>query len=316
MTCRGDGLGAQLLSRISVQAYATLEEDVTYVHHPLTLKVLQKSHGYGLISNSTDYYEEFFNLWRAKGQQYTTNFTRPSGGSDVEICRFEHCHEHFATPTAAKKGEKGPPVLHVDDYLKLLPRLRQSYWATPKPDVPWGKPAKGSQKPLRVAVHIRRGDVASHKHKDRFTPNEWYIGVMRAITEVYRFAPIQFLVLSQGKPTQFADIVNAVPSTSLLLDAHATVTFHALVSADVLVAAKSSLSYSAGLLSEGLVLYTPMAYHPPLSTWLSYQQAKGSARMRTWSNHTELVGALCKDALPQRLGAECNCSKASGPLCT
>ncbi len=41
-----------------------------------------------------------------------------------------------------------------------------------------------------------------------------------------------------------------------------------MIAADILVMAKSSLSYAAGILSDGLKIYTPFNYYRPLTDWL------------------------------------------------
>ena len=169
---------------------------------------------------------------------------------------------------------------------------------------------------LRVAVHLRRGDVSLQAYEARFTPNSYYTTVMQAIQSVYRFAPIHFMLLSEGEPAHFQDIVSAVPgSVTLNLNGHALLAFHAMVDADVLVTAVSSLSYSAGLLSSGLVLAQPVPQMPPLGTWLSYRSNERNNASPIWSTQEELSGLLCKKPLlPLQWGAACNCS-ATPPVC-
>jgi hypothetical protein len=42
---------------------------------------------------------------------------------------------------------------------------------------------------------------------------------------------------------------------------------HSLITADILVMAKSSFSYTAALLSRGIVIYSPF-WHAPLQQWI------------------------------------------------
>ena len=80
------------------------------------------------------------------------------------------------------------------------------------------------------------------------------------------------------------------------------------------VASLPHVSYTAGLLSSGLVLGQPTGHMPSLSTWLSYRDNEGSTSSPIWSTQEELSGLLCKDPLPRRWGAACNCS-ATQPAC-
>ncbi len=51
-------------------------------------------------------------------------------------------------------------------------------------------------------------------------------------------------------------------------------TFHHMVSADVLVMAKSSFSYSAALFSNGIKIYLPF-WHKPLQNWIVVNENGG-----------------------------------------
>ncbi|MGH6991011.1 MAG: hypothetical protein ACREE3_14020, partial [Stellaceae bacterium] len=55
--------------------------------------------------------------------------------------------------------------------------------------------------------------------------------------------------------------------------------FDNLVRADVLMMAKSSFSYVAGMLSEGIKLYEPF-WHPPLAPWIVRAPDGGFDRTR------------------------------------
>ena len=48
-------------------------------------------------------------------------------------------------------------------------------------------------------------------------------------------------------------------------------TFTAMVLADILVTSRSSFSYTAAILSEGIVYYMPF-WHPPLPGWISVNE--------------------------------------------
>ena len=73
-------------------------------------------------------------------------------------------------------------------------------------------------------------------------------------------------IFSQGQPSDFQDFFEYEPD--IFLDEDEFKTFHSLVKADVLIMAKSSFSYLAGLLNEGIVIYEPF-WHKPQRNWLS-----------------------------------------------
>jgi len=136
-----------------------------------------------------------------------------------------------------------------------------------------------------VALHVRRGDVElSGPTAPRATSNEWYVRVMRAAaakgpTFFGKPGPADFHVYSEGEPEDFADLVAAGATlhlgagsvrvngpqtrwaTSEALQAMAD-----LVSADVLVMARSSFSFLPAVYSRGVVLYQKF-WVRPLPGW-------------------------------------------------
>jgi len=70
---------------------------------------------------------------------------------------------------------------------------------------------------------------------------------------------------SQGDRSDFKGIENV----RFHLDEDVFSTFHHLVSADVIVMAKSSFSWVAALLSKGIKIHARGSYHGKMSSWLS-----------------------------------------------
>lgn len=107
------------------------------------------------------------------------------------------------------------------------------------------------------------------KHKrclGRFTTDVAYADLLRGIRQVYGDT-YRLCVLSQGKSSEFAW---AKPSGAvLLLDRPMPETFNTMATAHHLVAAHSTLSYVAGLLSWGKVyMIEPNFYWTPsLPEW-------------------------------------------------
>jgi hypothetical protein len=116
----------------------------------------------------------------------------------------------------------------------------------------------------RVAVHIRRGDVAlpGSRFANRLTTIE---AVARTVSLVRRLWPdLPIHIYSQGPAADFSGLPRGCV---LHLDTDVFDTLSDLINARVLVTAQSSFSYVAALLSRGLVLYQPHR-HRPLSSWV------------------------------------------------
>ena len=76
-----------------------------------------------------------------------------------------------------------------------------------------------------------------------------------------------FHIYSQGNIKAFKDIYKS-NDIVFHIDEPIEQTFTSLVLADVLVTSISSLSYTAGILSDGVVYYMPF-WHPPLPGWIA-----------------------------------------------
>lgn len=120
---------------------------------------------------------------------------------------------------------------------------------------------------LNIAVHIRRPNPHDSRIEGTNTPDRLYINIINALRDFYSPANLLFHIYSQGDVEAFKttfcekDIV-------FHINEPLEKTFTSLVLADVLVTSPSSLSYTAGILSEGTVYYVPF-WHPPLPHWIT-----------------------------------------------
>ena len=130
-------------------------------------------------------------------------------------------------------------------------KIRASYYSTPKPP----------KCDYDVAIHIRRGDVHPETN-DRYMPNDFYRKLLARLKRKHPNST--FCIYSEGSRKDFRDL----ESSGLFFHLNDGIeeTFHQLVTAKILVTAKSSFSYSAGILSTGTVYYTPF-WHKPLDHW-------------------------------------------------
>lgn len=116
---------------------------------------------------------------------------------------------------------------------------------------------------LHIAIHIRRLNSHDNRDSGRSVSDDDYKNIIESLRKIYP-AP-QFHIFSQGNIDHFKITYN---SEDVVLHINESIedTFTAMVLADVLVTSISSFSYTAGLLSEGVIYYIPF-WHPPLPHW-------------------------------------------------
>jgi len=119
---------------------------------------------------------------------------------------------------------------------------------------------------LNIAVHIRRQNSHDNRIDGTNTPDSIFIKIIQFLRDLYCSKNPQFHIYSQGDIEAFKKIF---PEDDIVLHINESIeeTFSAMVLADVLVTSRSSFSYTAGILSEGIVYYIPF-WHPPLSNWI------------------------------------------------
>lgn len=137
---------------------------------------------------------------------------------------------------------------------------------------------------FNVAVHIRRpstrptidvmaqnggwGETKNIRNfdidqTDRFSRNSHFLTVIQDIRSKHPGAI--FHIFSDGDPELFESF--KAPDTVLHISTSIPDTWTRMVFADILVTSKSSFSYTAALLSENTVYYTPF-WHKPASKWI------------------------------------------------
>lgn len=155
----------------------------------------------------------------------------------VHKCDTPYCAE-------GSKEEK------IDQYYTKAVRdeLRTMYWKTAKPAV---------DKSCEVAVHIREGDVwASRKIP--------FPVIIDALDKT--FGDKKICIFSEGKESAFKEL-KSLKNVELKLNVPVDETFHSLVAAPNLVIAKSSFSYTAGVLNAGNVFFIQRFWHKMLADW-------------------------------------------------
>tara|TARA_B100000123_G_scaffold222402_1_gene170983 strand:- start:281 stop:1051 length:771 start_codon:yes stop_codon:yes gene_type:complete len=143
---------------------------------------------------------------------------------------------------------KIPDIYYTPEILK---KIRNYYYSTSKPLI------KNNN---YIAIHIRRGDVDKSNMK-RYTDSNYYKKIIMFLKKKY--PNIKIKIFSQGKLEDFKDLDN---NCIFELNKDIKYTFHSMVIAKVLVTAKSSFSYCAGLLNENEIYYINF-WHKPLKKW-------------------------------------------------
>jgi hypothetical protein len=192
-------------------------------------------------------------------------------------------------PIACPPGDKSNRVLleasqyRNDSYLRneqWLKEIRSAVRCT-KPD------SEDGENVMQVVVHIRRGDVApcSYKNITRYTPNSQYTDVLE------QYLPhddgdtqpkVRVSIFSEKMSNESFGVFEK-KNYSLFLDTPLVDVWRAIVTADVVIMAKSSFSFAPTLLNgKATVWYTPF-WHSPLPGWQTVSDAileKGSEDLR------------------------------------
>jgi hypothetical protein len=137
---------------------------------------------------------------------------------------------------------------------EVVTKIRDWYYSTEKPNV-------GN---IDIAIHIRRGDVSLNNPQYRYTDNNIYIKLINLLQIKYPFYNI--LIFSEGHIDDFKEL--NLPKKHFKLNEDITKTFHSLVSAKILITAKSSFSICAAILNKNIVYYQDY-WHKPLDYWLN-----------------------------------------------
>jgi len=153
------------------------------------------------------------------------------------------------------------------DVTSAGPALMKKYWL--------GRHHKLPSTQLRIAVHIRRGDVAAMRESgheqwaERWLDLSYFEAVLSSIDAVVGPRGRQVVVVSEGDPSDFSTLVRSF-GAELVLGGDPTAAFDRLVDSDVLVASPSGFSFIAGLVSGAITLFPAPWWHaiPDEPRWI------------------------------------------------
>jgi hypothetical protein len=254
ITCHGmrDGLGAQAQAVMSAQLFAS-HFKINYLHTP------------------------FSSIYYHNGQEQQLESFMNLGYGELSI-------KDFDLPKLTRKRVSlwmRPNVIyelpHFHEFADLYPHLysalresfRDKFYANKKPPERSPSPTR-----VRVSVHVRRGDVSTENHAERYTPDNSISHCLRSISEAIVSANLEpvFTIISQGRETDF----QLPPELSINFSLNKSIeeTLNELIDCDVLVTAKSSLSYTAALITNAIVVYEQF-WHNPLPDWIHLDKNHG-----------------------------------------
>jgi hypothetical protein len=212
---RDDGFGAQLQHILFGIMYAKMH-NATFVYRPIR----SIEHNYDNNPRFLEEIEEFLNI----RVNYLTVYDKP----DTPEIYFWNLYNFIA-----KNFEECLPTL---SYYKSI------FWKNKK------KPFTSDK--IHIAIHVRRPNQHDNRIDGADTPDEYFLGKIKQIREKYP-GPKEFHVYSQGSHDAF--IKYESEDVKLHLNEDIRDSFLGLVSADILVTSNSSFSYSAAILTDGIV---------------------------------------------------------------
>ncbi len=249
-TGKGDGAGSQAQAAMSALCFAKAH-GLPYVHRPFTYI----AHAETDMPTWVRTWEEYFNL--GVFERHLNDETSPV----VPLDRL-------------KLASRGAPVIvAAEHYLRfcnrdneawerVLPQLRAKFWE--------GKQRHMQPGEIRLAIHMRRGDVSAEDKKvaKNFTPNATFVNTLKRLRALVgsKVPALRIEIFSQGEAAMFADLAEL--GAHLRLNEPALDTHRALVEADILVMSKGAFSYTAGVLNDGITLYDPQKYRS-LQGWVA-----------------------------------------------
>jgi hypothetical protein len=238
ITDRDDGFGAQLQHILFGLLYAEAH-GFTYIHKPISAM----EHNYSWDSGFIDKIENFLGL--------RDHYLSVGQVDRYDVVSFWQLYNFVCADFSRLFLESRAIYLY-----------KQVFWKNKTRS--YNKDSGSSKK--YIAVHIRRPNICDTRIEGADTPNSYYLDKINMIRELYD-GDTEFHIYSQGPIEMFScfchkDIV-------LHLDIDLCLTFLGLVSADVLVTSKSALSYSAAMLTDGIVYFIGLGpLNPRSDSWI------------------------------------------------
>jgi hypothetical protein len=240
-TSRDDGFGGQFQNFIWGIVICETTNNI-YVHTPIT----NIAHNY---NNDEDFINNIEELMNIRNNYICVNDLSNDEKAAVNKYDMGYIWHNFDN--------------NIDYYLQSssFKNLKTNFWKNKEKDF-----FKNNK--MNVAIHIRRTNIHDSRVDGTDTPDIYYLNLINLIRNKYKNNSdcLIFHIYSQGIEENFNDYKNN--DTLLHINEDLCNTFLGLVSADILVTSRSSLSYSAALLSYGEIYYKQF-WHPPSKEWIN-----------------------------------------------
>jgi hypothetical protein len=233
ITCTGlpgEGAGSQALTIMNTIALARAS-GLTYAHTPFS----QINHADRPMEEWVAAWESVFNLGAGEAACGTKR-------SDA----VDSCYHFLDLMRCFGWSDRRDELCRR--FADLVPEFKRKYYLNKSPR---------TTDEVTVAVHVRRGDVSADRNSWRFTNTETILRTITTLKLILDALKIKYAICiySQGNSADFAEV--ALPGVELFLDVDPIWTMKELVEADILVVAKSSFSYYAALISDGIIVFEP-----------------------------------------------------------
>ena len=118
-----------------------------------------------------------------------------------------------------------------------------------------------------VCIHIRRGDVCKEgRWKERYTPNEYYVELIKVIKK-YKSNAIIY-IFSEKKTDEPFDVFKEM-GCKLMIETDIIETFNYFIMCDIFIMSSSSFSIVPAIIKQnGISIYIENKYFKPLDHWI------------------------------------------------
>jgi len=253
-----DGMGAQYQRIIGIIGIANYYNYI-YVHNPIIKMAHLDTDDY--LVNIENYFQIMNNYSNVNSIVYDNIYEENSPAVDTLI--------NYDSKNKDKKilikicfpysiCDANPII-----YEKVMPRLRSLI-------IDKNLPFYNNDKTIKIAIHVRRGDVKLNVNGDRYTSINDIIKIIKFLRNKYTNCTFYiFTQIDETNKNEF-DIFNNDNTVKIKANEDQLLTMKHLINADILVMCKSSFSYIAGCYNKNIVYYESF-WHNPLSNWINIQ---------------------------------------------
>lgn len=231
-----DGAGAQIQRILSIFILSKYFK-IPYLHSPL----VECQH---IDADTVKRFNELIHL----PSRYTKNLTITSYIHFNKLLLSIHINTLIKITAAHLYIDANPHILNIN---------------IPEFHFPWIQ--ETLSKSIRIAIHIRRGDVSPSSNKERYIDLSYYLDCIDTLSNIFSGINHTIEIYSESSIEEelllAKNRLESIPNLIYHLDEDVIDTFKSLVNADILFAGFSSFSYSAHMLRrKGITLYTPFIH--------------------------------------------------------